>query len=488
MLLSEILKRIDFEECINFSERDILGVSESSRLCKESDIFVCIKGSRYDAASFIPEVIALGVKVIVVDKKTDNITKETTIICKNPRKTLAEISSAIYGENLKNMKIVGITGTKGKTTTAKMLFEILGATIGKSIFIGTLGVEYKGVPKESFITDNTTPSAPVLYKLLREAYELGVRCAVIEVSSQALKDFRVYKIPFSVCVFTNFSPDHIGEYEHKNLGEYLDAKRRLFCDYGDVTAVVNSDDEMAEYITKGVKRKISVGTRNCDYRLEIFNSEKDSLKFALGSVPFQISCGGDFNAKNAALAIAAAKEITGKKTESFRDALKSVKVNGRYETYESEGKRIIIDFAHNAESFKSILKNVRRETRGRILCLFGAVGGRSFSRRKSLAAAAEALADLLIITSDNPDFESPVEICDEIYSYVSDKSRAVVIPDRKEAIIFGYESLTSGDTLLLLGKGHEKFQYIRGEKVAFSEREIVKSLIHKSKEKEAVTD
>ena len=476
MLLSDILKGIDFEKSLNFKETEINGVCCDSRCCKKGDIFVCIKGERFDAEDFLYEALENGIEVIVVKDSPKKAISKTVIISKNPRKTLAEISKMLYGKKTDKMKIIGITGTKGKTTTAEFLFSCIKAT-EKCILVSTLGIKRSDSEDCYIETDNTTPDAAFLYKILSNAYDDGFRAAVIEVSSQALAKFRVYGINFSLCVFTSFSPDHIGASEHKDVNEYLLAKKSLFTNYGCKTAILNYDDTMADYIGEGVEKRVKVSFSESDYRILILESMAARVRFLVNSIPFEISFGGVFNAKNAALALAAAKEICDKDIACFRESIAKTRISGRYELYEQDGKRIIIDFAHNPESFKSILDSAAQITENKLIVVFGAVGGRSLGRRRSMAEIVGERADFIILTSDNPGFESAEKICRELFSYISDKSKVRVIINREEAIKKAYFGMDIGDTLLLLGKGHEQYQYVNGEKIPFSESDIVKGLL-----------
>ena len=479
MLLGEILKRIEYIKCINFRDCEISGVSEYSYSVGAGETFVCIKGILYNGNDFANEAKARGAVAFVTSEEMSLKGFENVIIVDNPRKCEAEIAKILYGENVDKLKIIGITGTKGKTTTAKILAECSSYIGLKCISIGTLGTEYYENGERVYLSEskeNTTPDAPYIYKALSDAYRDGARVGIIEVSSQALKSYRVWGIPFTVCIFTNFSPDHIGECEHKSLDDYLDAKRKLFTDYGAKICVLNSDDRASAFISHGIEHIVEVGERSESFKLTLLSSGESYSSFLLSGRELSVSLGGDFNAYNASLAVATASLIFARDILQFAPVLKSISVPGRYEIYKLGEKRIIIDFAHNGESFRSIMTSARKNTRGRLIAVFGSVGGRSLARREELGKVADELCDRLIITADNPGEESVDKICGSIFSAVTDKSKAKIIADRESAIRYAVSTADDGDTVLLLGKGHEEYQLVEKARVPFSERAILKSL------------
>ncbi len=399
MKLSEILKEIEEIEVLNFFEREIKDVSENSKEANEFSIFAVLQGSKFDGADFLYQAKKAGCRVFLSERKIDIVYGETLILSKNARKTMAELSKKVYFSKIKDMIIFGITGTKGKTTTAKILIECLNSKKLPSVMIGTLGVEYAGLNKPSKNTNNTTPTAPFIYKTLADAYNSGAKAAVIEVSSQALISYRVYGIPFTVCVFTNLSPDHIGRYEHSSFEEYRDAKLSLFKNYGAKVAVINIDSKYSDQFVKESEncraKLVTVSKKSkSNFQFKIISSSLNFSEFNLCSQNFVLNMGGEYNIMNAAVAIAAAKSVTDGDISSFKNALLNISVLGRYEVYEKNGVKIIIDFAHNAESFKEICRSVRKITKGKIRIVFGSVGGRSKMRRSALAKTAEKYADI----------------------------------------------------------------------------------------------
>lgn len=477
MLLTEIIEALGHSALAveNFKEREIIGVTDNSKEVKEGFIFVAVRGKRRDGNSFISSAVRRGAVCVVTDAKIKGNIKETAIKCKNARKTLAEISKTIYGDPTGRIKLIGITGTKGKSTTAEYLYSVMlnsGVPCAKVSTIGIGGVEGFFENK-----DNTTPGAPMLYRMINQAIKEGKKYFIIEVSSQAISQHRIHGLSFDTVIYTGFSYDHIGPLEHENERDYFMAKRKLFCDYNAKRAIVIDDGEPSRRISYGVENIIRVGFEEYDeYRISSPYSTDSGVVFSLSGVTVRLGMLGEYNAKNAALAIATVSELTGVPLSSISMALKDVRVKGRFELYTVGNTVVVIDFAHNAESMRSLLCSVRRICYGRIIAVFGSVGERAVSRRRENAAIAEEYADFSLITSDNPANESGEEICKEIQSYFLDKRRTRIIPDRKEAIKHALALAEDGDYVVLLGKGHEDYQRIGNRDIRFSESEILKSL------------
>lgn len=488
MLLRDIAEKLSDVKIKGDPKVFITDVTECATLVNDGSVFVCRKGDRFDGNDFIPEARRRGAMAFVSERNLPIKVGECLIISKNPRKTMAEISNALYGQLIKEMKIIGVGGTKGKSTTSRFIAEILEGLGETSVVIGTLGVEIFSPSEsvalhfrelicrdeESCFLKNTTPESDVIFKLLKKAAASGCRYAVIEISSQALALGRVHMLPIDIAVFTNFSKDHIGPGEHGGIDEYRAAKLSL---YEGRVAVINGDDALSSDISKTVKKCYTVGEScSSDFIISDVLSKFSGAEFSINGTRASISIAGAFNVKNAALAIATVSVLTGVSEDSLAGHISKVKVLGRYEVYDFFGRRVIIDFAHNRESFKAIMNSEKRELSGRLIAVFGSVGNRCKDRRRELAEVAEELADLSVITSDNPGSESALAICEEIYSFYSNASKAVIEPDRESAIRRALMLSRLGDSVLLLGKGHENFQLIGNERQYFSEREIILSL------------
>ena len=475
MLLSELLTYLSEVKVRNFSECEVTDVEEDSSKISKGAIFVARRGVNFDGNAFVSEAFSRGACAAVTENETLNSASKTVIISKNASKTMAEIANALYGNVLLDMTVIGITGTKGKTSTLKILSECILSKGASLVTLGTLGIEIHGKIHEYYSSENTTPSSPFIYRILHRAYSIGCRFAIIEVSSQALSDFRVYGIPFDVCIFTNISRDHIGVNEHSDFDSYVRAKRSLFEDYGACCAIVNANDRNWSSIVKGCPRVIKVGV-GCEHEYTHIHDTVYGCEFLLDGHRFLLPVGGEFNGVNAALAIVAAAFVLKCGIGQFFSAVSGVVIPGRYEVYMLRGIRIVIDFAHNARSVSAVSASVRKHTEGKLILVFGSVGGRCHSRRSELARAAEKFADLSVITSDNPGNESGEDIAREIFSNFTDKNKATVIPDREKAIIYAVAHAKAGDSILLLGKGQENYQLIGKEKIPFSERDIIMKL------------
>lgn len=473
MKLSKLISALSDVSVENFYEQEIIGVASNSESVEHGWIFVAIKGSRLDGNSFVSSSYSRGARVFVTSSRIRTRKDCVYIYSEYPRKTLAELCATFSGNPEKRMQFVGVTGTKGKTTTTVVLSKILDGIGIKNVVVGTLGI----TSDEYIKTENTTPDPTVLFPVLKECADRGVRVAVVEVSSQALKDFRVWGIRFDFVAFTGIGIDHIGETEHATFADYVRTKRRLFSEYGAKSAVVNSDDPFSYYMSVEVPKVIECGFSETDgLVIRGFKDTSDGGEFFLNGVKVLTSLPGEFNARNVTMAIALAQKISGVSLSEAVSHVDNVRVSGRFERKFVDGKNVIVDYAHNQDSLREIISLCRRLYQGRIICVFGSVGGRSFHRREELACSAEKYADFSVITSDNPGDEFPLAICADIYSAFHDKTRAKIIVSREAAIRYAIGEASLGDTVLLLGKGHETYMNIGGKKVPFSDAEVVESL------------
>lgn len=472
MKLSELIENLDIVEVLNFSDVDICSVTQNSKKCNSASLFVAIKGSHLDGADFIPEALSKGVRAIVTERRL-NINLKNTIIVKNARKALAELCAKMSGNPERKLFFTGITGTKGKTSTAYILSEILNFSGEKNLLIGTLGV--KGISYKNF--RNTTPDPTVLFPIFKKAFHSGIKNVSLEVSSQALKDYRVHGIPFDCAAFTGISRDHIGISEHPNFADYLISKRKLFTSFGAKRAVVNFDDAHSSYVSENVAKTVKCGfSHGSDYRITDFSNTPFGSEFCISKIKIRTSLPGEYNARNITMAIAIAKEMYGFDIKEISGAVEKIVIPGRFERQVVNGRNVIIDYAHNGISFAEVMSLSRKLYPGKIISVFGSVGERSFERRQEIANAAEKYSDLSVITSDNPGYESAISICDEILGYFSDKSKAKILVDRSEAIKYAIENSSVGDTVLILGKGRENTMKINGSYLEYSDFDVVRQL------------
>lgn len=473
MKLSKLIEGIKDIRIENFRDVEITSVTADSKKCRAGSLFVAVCGSKFNGNDYIDDAHQRGAHVFVSADEIRSNQNSTLIYSKCPRKTLAELCANLNGNPEKKLIFVGVTGTKGKTSTVCFLSDILSGVGVKNVAVGTLGIS--GVFCAE--TKNTTPDPTVLFPLFKNVYKSGIKVVLIEVSSQALKDYRVYGIPFDCVVFTGIGRDHIGEFEHPTFSDYLYSKRCLFSSYGAKRAVVNSDDNYSMYMAADVPRVIKCGfSLNSDYIINSFTDSPDGAKFSVGGVSVSSPLPGIYNARNATLALAAAKEVTGYPISKLSKYISSSSVPGRFEYINLNGKNIVIDYAHNRESMTEIINLSKRLFGNKIICVFGSVGERSYSRRRELASVAEKLADFSVITSDNPGYEFPLSVCADIYAEFKDKTKAKIVADREEAIYYAVNEAKIGDTVLILGKGHETSINICGKSIPFSDAGVINKI------------
>ena len=482
MILTKLFEKIEYTVLAgNASSVDVRCIEYNSMKIRGGELFVCLPGARVDGHSFAKSAYNAGCRAFLCERPVELPSDAFIAVTPDTRSALAEISATFYGYPAEKLHIIGVTGTKGKTTTALLIQSILENSGIPCAYIGSNGVIINGRHVE---TVNTTPESRELQHYFATMVAEGVTHAAIEVSSQALEHNRVQGLDFDVCIFTNLSPDHIGEGEHASFEEYRDAKRKLFSDYVTMLAVIKADDEASEYMVRGagvptvtfsMKGDADFSGSGCD----IYRDETSlGITFACengGTITkVTMRTPGLFSASNGLAAIAACSYF-GVSVESSAEILAPTPVNGRFEVVDGlAGRTFIVDYAHNGLSLTSALKVLRQYDPTRLICVFGSVGGRTRGRRRELAEAASALADYCIITSDNPDFEEPSEITDEIVNYFDKSTPYEVIVDREKAVRRAVSMAEVGDIVLFAGKGHERYQLVRGEKVPFCERDIIK--------------
>jgi len=487
MKLNELMKVIDYKEIVNRSgleaeQIEVSSLCSDSRKSGECSMFVCISGSQVDGHDYIFNAYERGCRVFVTERKAELPNDAFVIITNDTRIALAKLSAAFFGYPANDMKIIGITGTKGKTTCSLLIYNILNESGIPTGYIGSNGVNFADCELE---TRNTTPESYELHELMRKMLDSGVNTLVMEVSSQALKMARVHGIKFHTCVFTNLSPDHIGEHEHSDFEDYKRCKHTLFTDYGAEYIAYNADDEYADEMVSGNRcdKKSFAIKSPADFRASNIEYFRDEGNIGVSfwcenegkSFPVAISFPGEFSVYNALTVIAVCSNL-GLSTEKIVKTMRYIRVKGRFETHElPNGATVVIDYAHNGVSMKAALTALRNYDPTRLICLFGSVGGRTKMRRAELGLVASRDADFCILTSDNPDNESPNAIISEIASYFTAGTCPYrAIPDRRKAIEYALSHSKQGDIILLAGKGHETYQVIDGVREEFSEADIIR--------------
>lgn len=485
MKIKELIEKMDYELEAGDLDTEISTLVYDSRKVEKNSVFVCISGTVRDAHDFIPEVVEKGAAAVIVEKEVPVIEGVTYIRVDNSRKALAYMSAAYFGYPAKKLKTIGFTGTKGKTTTTYMVRSILEAS---GIRTGLIGTIESIIGEEHIPSANTTPESYIVQEYFHRMVEAGLDAVVMEVSSQALMLHRVSGFTFDIGVFTNLEPDHIGGNEHKDFADYMYCKSLLFrqCKMG----IFNGDSEHLEGILNGHTCQVETFGygRNNDLRAEQVELKKEhgalGVKYHVaGLMDFdvEVNVPGSFSVYNSLTAIAIYHHF-GVDIEKIKSSLNNVSVKGRIEIVPvTKRYTLMIDYAHNAMSLESLLHTLREYEPGRLVCLFGCGGNRARSRRYEMGEVSSRLADLTVVTSDNPRNEEPMDIIEDILVGVKKADgEFVTIPDRKEAIAYCMLNAKDGDIVVLAGKGHEDYQEIKGVKHHMDERELIADIIREN--------
>lgn len=480
--LSELLERLDTIEIVGETNIQITDIVNDSRKITENSLFFCISGATFDGHAFAKEVVEKGARVLVVEKEVGEFEGVTIVKVENSRYAMALISAAYYGHPAEKLKVIGITGTKGKTTTTYMVKSILENAGHKVGLIGTIEVI---IGDKKIPANNTTPESMAVQRYFSEMLEAGCDTVVMEVSSQGLMLHRTAGFTFEIGIFTNLEPDHIGPNEHASFEEYMACKGMLFsqCRYG----IANVDDEHFECVMKNATCKLETFgfSSKADLRAENVELLKTpgylGIKYrtkGLVEMDVEIDIPGKFSVYNSLTAIAICLHF-GVSKENILSALKEAKVKGRIEMVKVSDKfTLMIDYAHNAMSLESLLTTLKEYQPKRLVCMFGCGGNRSKLRRYEMGEISGKLADLTIITSDNPRDEEPQSIIDDIKKGMAKtQGEYVEIIDRKEAIAYAIHNGKEGDVIVLAGKGHEDYQEIKGKKYPMDERVLIKEIL-----------
>lgn len=484
--LKKLLERLEYECIQGNTDISISELVYDSRKAAKDDLFVCIKGTVVDGHEFIEEVAAKGVSVVVVQEEVKAPEGVTVIKVADTRYALAMLSAAFFDYPAETLKVIGITGTKGKTTTTYMVKSILEAAGYKVGLIGTIEAI---IGEETIPASNTTPESYIIQNYFRKMLDAGCDCCVMEVSSQGLMMHRVAGFQFELGIFTNIEPDHIGPNEHASFEEYMECKGMLFRQCK--TGIVNADDKHVQEVLKGHTCEVETFGFSEQVDLRATNVELVKRPGYLGvaytvkglvNCDVEIDVPGKFSVYNSLTAIAICRhfQVT---EENMKKALKEAKTKGRIEMIKvSDEFTLMIDYAHNAMSLESLLTTLKEYQPKRLVCLFGCGGNRSKLRRYEMGEVSGKLADLTIITSDNPRFEEPQAIIDDIkQGMAKTDGKYVEIADRKEAIRYAIEHGQPGDVIVLAGKGHEDYQEIKGKKYPMDERVLIAEVLEELK-------
>lgn len=488
--LASLLEKVPHEIMCGTVHTEIGAIAIHSEEARCGDLFVCLKGNRQNGHRYIKQAVQNGAVAVLVQEWDEVLSYHgvTVVLVHDTRAALAQLSHAFFGYPAKRLITVGITGTKGKTTTAWMAVQIMRLSGMRVGYIGTLGMDCGNGLEEA---ENTTPESLLVAEAMASMVKNGCQVAVVEASSQGLKMHRLDEIYFDIGVYLNLGTDHIGPGEHQDIQEYAACKARLFRQ--SMIGICNADDAYAGYMVRSsICREMtyfSAGAykkRNTASGEELYQAcgcSKVRCGHALGTrfyipeiseEPFEIPLPGVFNVENALAATVICRKL-GVGATWIRRGLRKTVIPGRMENVSiRDSYSIFIDYAHNALALDHILRTLREYQPARLICLFGCGGNRARDRRYSMGETSGKLADLSIVTSDNPRYEEPDAIIEDILVGMRKSGgRYIRIPDRREAIAYTVSIALPGDIILLAGKGHEMYQEIQGCKYPMDERKLV---------------
>jgi len=475
-----LLEKVSYTYVQGPQNPDIDEVVHDSRKIRPGCMFVCIKGANADGHLFVEEAIEKGAVCIVTQQELPDYAQASVTIIRvaDTKSAMAHIAAAYYGYPADTLKVIGITGTKGKTTTSYMVKSILEHAGHKVGLVGTIEVV---IGKQHIPSGNTTPEPLLLHEYFAQMLKAGCDMAVMEVSSQGLKLHRTHGITFDCGIFTNIKPDHIGPGEHDDFEEYMACKGRLFrqCTLG----IVNCDDENQKNVTAGhTCELVTYGFhQNAEYRATdvrlLRDKDRMGVTFSLTGrkeLEVMLPTPGKFSVYNALTAIAVCDRYK-VNDKDILEGLARIFVKGRLEPVKyKDGIAVLIDYAHNAMALESLLLTLKEYRPKRLICLFGCGGNRARLRRYEMGEVSGRLADVTVITSDNPRFENPQDIIQDIVTGIKrTDGQYITIENRKDAIAYTLKNAREGDLIVLAGKGHEQYQEIQGIRYPLDERELI---------------
>lgn len=490
--LAQLLERLDYVIVQGNINMEISSLAYDSRKVITGTAFVCIKGMEVDGHTFVSEVVNKGATALIVMDDVEVPPNVTVIKLADTRYGLALLAAAWFDYPGEQMKVIGVTGTKGKTTTTYMIKSIL-ENAGHQV--GLIGTIEAIIGSEVIKVNNTTPESYIIQEYFRKMADVGCDCVVMEVSSQGLMLHRTAGVMFDIGIFTNLEADHIGPNEHASFEEYLRCKGMLFKQCK--TGIVNIDDEHYKKVLEGHTCEIETFgfSEKADLRAAHVKLQKSPGHLGVAySVMGLVNCDveidvpGVFSVYNSLTSIAVCRHFN-VSLEVMKAALKNARVKGRIEiiraedaffkdTFVSDEYTLMIDYAHNAMSLKSLISTLKEYQPPRLVVMFGCGGNRSKYRRYEMGEVSGSLADVTIITSDNPRFEDPQAIIDDIkIGMAKTTGKFVEIVDRKEAIRYAIKNAQPGDVVVLAGKGHEDYQEIKGRKYPMDERVMIKEIL-----------
>ena len=485
MKLIELLKTVKVLNTIGDTGVEITGVNIDSRRIEAGHLFVAIPGTQTDGHKFIPKAIELGAAAILCEHlPEEQIEGVTYVVVESTESVVGIVATHFFGDPSRKLKLVGVTGTNGKTTIATLLYNMFRKFGHKCGLLSTVCNYIEG---EAIPADHTTPDPIELNHLLAQMVEAGCEYAFMECSSHAIAQKRIGGLKFAGGLFTNLTRDHL-DY-HKTVENYRDAKKAFFDGLDkDAFAITNADDKNGLYMVQNTKAQVKTYSIRsmADFKAKIIECHFEGMYLDINGKEVGVQFIGKFNVSNL-LAVYGAAIMLGKKPEDILVILSTLKsVSGRLEPIHSpEGYTAIVDYAHTPDALENVLNTINEvlNGKGKVLTVCGAGGNRDKGKRPIMAQTAVKLSDKVIITSDNPRFEEPQDIINDMLAGLDNKQmkKVVSIVDRKEAIRTACMMAERGDVILIAGKGHEDYQEIKGVKHHFDDREIVREIFDSEK-------
>ena len=480
MKLKDLLYKVELLEITGNVEVEIISVEFDSRKIQSGTLFVAQSGTQVDGHDFIEKSIESGAVAIVCERKPEQIHPNVTyVVVSNSSIALGIIASNLYGNPTEKLKLIGITGTNGKTTTATLTYNLLESLGYATVLISTIRILIHG---NEFPSSHTTPDILTLNKIFSEAVEKGCEFAVMEVSSHGIHQNRIAGLNFQIGVFSNITHDHL-DY-HKTFAEYIKAKKKFFDELPkSALALTNIDDKNGVVMLQNssAKRFSYALKTDADFKAKILENQFDGMLLMLDGKEFWTPLIGQFNAYNL-LAVYSIASLLGINQEEILTHLSKLKnVDGRFQTFKSQGGIVaIVDYAHTPDALENVLNTIQniRTRNEKLITVVGCGGDRDRAKRPEMGKMAAKMSDLAIFTSDNPRSEDPEEILREVEAGVEPQfyNRTLKITDRKEAIKTAYKMAEKGDIILIAGKGHETYQEIKGVKHHFDDMETAQEL------------
>lgn len=475
MRLDELVAGAPGARIVGDGSVEVLELAYDSRKVEPGTLFFCVVGEKVDGHEFGARAVEEGAGALVVERELTDL-EVTQVVVPDSRAAMAPLAARFWGDPTAQLRVAGVTGTNGKTTTAFLVREILHAADVYCGLLGTVKQVVGGVEKEVV---RTTPEAIELQQTFRQMLDGGDEACAMEVSSHALALHRADAIHFEVAIFTNLTQDHLDF--HADMEDYFLAKRKLF-EAGPEVAIVNVDDPYGRRLAEEFEcHTFSAEGGEADYSAGEVEFDASGASFSVGGMRLRTALPGHFNVANALGAFAAAEAMGVGSEIAAAGLARAARVPGRFEPVdEGQGFAVLVDYAHTPDSLENVLRAARRLTGGRLIAVFGAGGDRDRDKRPKMGRAGAELSDLAVITSDNPRSEDPEAIVAEVAAGAAGASGLEVVVDRREAIALALRQAGPGDTVVIAGKGHEQGQEFEGgRKVPFDDREVAREELWK---------